>query len=107
MATNIKELTPAIATHPGEILKDELKDREIKQKDFALLIDLPQTQLNEIINGKRRMNADIALVIGEALKMDASLWLNLQNNYDLDLAKINEKNSIRIGTVLKTKFFTF
>ena len=99
MATNIKVLIPAIATHPGAILKDELKEREIKQKDFALLIDLPQTQLNEIIKGKRRINADTALVIGEALQMDAALWLNLQNNYDLDLAKINEKNSVRVAAI--------
>ncbi len=99
MATNIKQLTPAIAAHPGEMLKDELKDREIKQKDFALLTGLPQTHLNEIINGKRRINADIALVIGKALQMDAVLWLNLQNIYELDLAKINEKNSIRIAAI--------
>ena len=32
--TNINQLTPAIAIHPGEILLDELNDRGIKQKDF-------------------------------------------------------------------------
>ena len=37
MATNIKELTPSFAIHPGEILKDELEERGIKQKEFALL----------------------------------------------------------------------
>ena len=96
MASNIKQLTPAIAIHPGEILKDELVLREIKQKDFALLTGIPQTQLNEIIKGKRGINSDIALMIGKALKMDAALWMNLQSNYELDLAKISEKNSIRL-----------
>lgn len=96
MGTNIKQLTPAIAIHPGEILKDELQERRIKQKEFALLTGIPQTQLNEIIKGKRGINADIALVIGKALKMDATLWLNLQSNYELDQAKINEKNTIRL-----------
>lgn len=99
MATKIKELTPAIAIHPGEILKDELRERGIKQKEFALLTGIPQTQLNEIIKGKRGINADIALVISKALKMDAALWLNLQSNYELDLAKINEKNSIRLAAI--------
>lgn len=96
MATNIKQLVPAIAMHPGGILQDELDERGIKQKEFALLTGIPQTQLNEIIKGKRGINADIALIIAKALKMDAGLWLNLQCNYELDLAKINEKNAIRL-----------
>ncbi len=96
MERNIKELTPAIAIHPGEILSDELESRGIKQKDFSKLTGIPQTQLNEIIKGKRSMNADIALIIGKALKMDAILWLNLQSGYDLDVAKIKEKNNVRL-----------
>ncbi len=96
MDTKIKDLAPAIAIHPGELLKDELQERRIKQNEFALLTGLPQTQLNEIIKGKRGINADIALIIGSALKMDAALWLNLQCNYELDLAKINAKNAIRL-----------
>ena len=99
MATNIKKLTPAIAIHPGEMLKDELKERNITQKEFALLTGIPQTHLNEIIKEKRRINADIALVIGKALQMDAAIWLNFQNNYELDVAKINEKNTLRLAAI--------
>jgi len=99
MSTNIKQLTPAFAIHPGDILKDELGERDIKQKDFALLTGIPQTHLNEIIKGKRGINADIALVIGKALKMDAVLWLNLQNNYELDLARISEKSKVRLAAI--------
>jgi HTH-type transcriptional regulator/antitoxin HigA len=99
MQTNINQLTPFIAIHPGEILKDELEARDIKQKDFALLTGIPQTQLNEIIKGKRAINADIALVISKALKMDAEIWLNLQSNYELDISKISEKNSIRLRAI--------
>jgi HTH-type transcriptional regulator/antitoxin HigA len=99
MATKIKDLTSAMAIHPGEILQDELQSRGIKQNEFALLTGIPQTQLNEIIKGKRGMNADAALVIGKALEMDAKIWLNLQNDYELDLAKINEKNANRLAAV--------
>lgn len=99
MSVNIKQFVPAIAIHPGEILKDELKERAITQKEFAQLTGIPQTHLNEIIKGKRAINADIALVIGKALEMDAMLWLNLQSNYELDAAKVNEKNSHRIAAL--------
>lgn len=96
MATRIDKLTPAIAIHPGEILSDELQSRNIKQKDFAELIGVQPTQLNEIINGKRGINTDMALLIGKALKMDAKIWINLQTNYELDAAKVNEKVQSRL-----------
>lgn len=28
--------TPAVATHPGELIKDELKERKMTQKQLAL-----------------------------------------------------------------------
>lgn len=99
MFTNIKQLTPAMAIHPGEVLKDELHARNIAQKEFALLTGIQQTQLNEIVKGKRGINADIALLIGKAMEMDARLWLNLQNDYELDVAKTNEKNKERITAI--------
>ncbi|MCW3111048.1 MAG: addiction module antidote protein HigA family, partial [Segetibacter sp.] len=99
MSTNIKSLIPAIVLHPGEILKDELDQRNIKQKDFAELIGIQPTQLNEILKGKRGINADYALLIGTALKIDPSTWLNLQLNYEFDLAKRNEKVSKRVEAI--------
>jgi HTH-type transcriptional regulator/antitoxin HigA len=99
MAVHINKLTPAIAIHPGEMLQDELEARNITQKDFAKLTGIPHTQLNEIIKGKRGIYADTAIVIGKALKMDASIWTSMQMNYELDLAKINEKNKTRIEAI--------
>lgn len=96
MLTNIKQLTPAKAIHPGEILNDELKDRGISQQDFSLQTGIAKTILNEIIKGKRSINADLALLIGKALNMDAILWMNLQNNYDLDLANIKQKTQTHL-----------
>lgn len=98
MGTNInsKQLTPAYAIHPGEMLADELKVRAIKQKDFATLIGMAPTQLNEIIKGKRAITADVALLIEKALNMDAVLWMNLQTNYELNVAKQQEKNKSRL-----------
>lgn len=99
MSINIKQLTPATAIHPGEVLNDELKGRGIKQKEFAQQTGIPQTQLNEIIKGKRGINADVALLIGKVLKMDATVWLGLQSNYELDAAKVNMKNMERMAAL--------
>ena len=98
MATKIKieNLTPATAIHPGEMLSDELESRQIKQKDFADLLGILPSQLNEIVNGKRGVNTELALLIGKALNMEPAIWLNLQANYELDAAKANKKVQSRL-----------
>lgn len=99
MAINVKNLVPALAIHPGEMLKDELDARNIKQNDFAKLIGYKATQLNEIIKGKRDINADFALLIGQALQMEPTFWMGLQNQFDLDKVRIDEKNKARIEAI--------
>jgi HTH-type transcriptional regulator/antitoxin HigA len=91
-----KELVPAIAIHPGETIKDELEAREMSQAELASLIGMKKTQLNEVIKGKRSMNADLAVLLEKALGIDADYWMNAQKNYELDLARIDEKNQSRI-----------
>ncbi|MBA9076107.1 HigA family addiction module antitoxin [Rufibacter quisquiliarum] len=88
---NIKDLTPAIAIHAGEYLADELAAREMTQQEFAALIGMNKSQLNEIIKGKRGINAELSILIGEALKMEPEIWLNLQLQYELDKARVDEK----------------
>ena len=97
MAT--KNTLPYKATHPGEILKDELDAREIKQKDFAKEIGMPVTALNELIKGKRSITADTAILLEASLGIDAKFWLDLQNQYDLDSASIQQKNIERIKDI--------
>jgi HTH-type transcriptional regulator/antitoxin HigA len=92
---NPNEPIPGYATHPGEILKDELDSRNISQSDFAKQIGLQKSQLNEIINGKRGLNADLALLIAESLKIEAEYWMNAQKVYELDMARIEQKSQHR------------
>jgi HTH-type transcriptional regulator/antitoxin HigA len=96
---NSNSIVPGHATHPGEILKDELDARNISQSDFAKKIGYQKSQLNEIINGKRGINADLALLLAEALKVDAEYWMNAQKTYELDLAKIDKKNQSRLEAI--------
>lgn len=96
-----KTVTPHIATHPGELLKDELDARDIKQKNFASEIGMQATMLNEILKGKRPITADIAILIEKALDIPADYWLNFQTQYELDKARIKEKNILKIQRIEK------
>jgi HTH-type transcriptional regulator / antitoxin HigA len=84
-------MTPHIATHPGEVLKDELKARNIKQNEFSINTGIPKTILNELIKGKRNFTAETALILEKALDLPAKFWMDFQVQYDLDLARIKER----------------
>lgn len=81
MATNAKTIIPAIATHPGSVLKKELQARGIKQKDFAKAIGMPAPNLSELIKGKRNVTVSIAIKLEETLGIPFQNWMNLQNRY--------------------------
>ena len=64
-------LTPAYPTHPGEVLKDEIEYRGIPQNKLAASMNVPYTLLNEVLNGKRPVNTEFALLIEAALDLPA------------------------------------
>ncbi len=75
------------ATHPGEVIKDELITRGIPQKDLARCIEVPYTMLNDILNERRPLSADIALRIETALGLSANLLMGLQLDYTMQKAR--------------------
>ena len=82
------DLRPYMPTHPGEVLKDELQARGISQKKFSSLIGVSYTMLNEILNGKRPISADMSLLLEAALGIDATIWNNMQSRYNLETASV-------------------
>jgi len=86
---------------PGERLRIELKDRGIKQKDFAKKIEIPYTMLNKFINGNRPVKADFALLLEKSLEIDADYWLNLQARYNLYRARNNTKLMEMVNRISK------
>ena len=91
MATRSNRLVPARAIHPGEILREELQERGIKQKDFAQLIDVQPTHLNEFIKGKRNLNEDLAMKLEKLLGIPFKTWMNLHNGYMYDCKALEER----------------
>src|ERR1039457_7334227 len=76
--------------HPGEILlEDFLKPLKISINKLARDIDVPPGRISNIVNGKRAITADTALRLGTYFGVSPELWLNLQSDYELRLAKRN------------------
>jgi addiction module HigA family antidote len=73
-----------IATHPGEILKEEfLEPVRITQVALARHIGIPLQRVNEIIRGKRGITPATAWLLAQALGTTPQFWMNLQDAYDL------------------------
>jgi antitoxin HigA-1 len=71
-------------THPGEMLREEfLVPYNITQKDLATRIGVSFVRVNEIVNGKRGVTPDTALRLEQLFGMEAQVWLNLQQTWDL------------------------
>jgi len=77
-------------THPGEILVEEfLKPMGITQVDLAKRLGISLQRLNTLINGKRDMTAETALLLSRELKTTPEFWMNLQMACDLYWAEKN------------------
>ena len=92
---NKNRLTPFAATHPGEMIKDELKERQMTQKQLAELTGIKPSVLSETINGKRSVSLNVAVALEKALGIPADIWMNMQTNYDLDMADIAKRDNQR------------
>lgn len=94
------EPIPHLATHPGILIADELDSREdLNQKELAHLLDVKVSFLNEIIKGKRPVTADTALLLEKALEIPADFWMKFQMQYDLDTARIKQKNILKVQNI--------
>ena len=73
---------------PGEILYEEfMKPLSLSANQLARDIDVPPGRISEIINGKRSITADTALRLGKYFSISPDIWLNLQADYDMRIAR--------------------
>jgi addiction module HigA family antidote len=85
-ATVKRDLLPPV--HPGEVLLEEfLKPMSITQYRLAKDISVPPRRINEIVLNKRGITADTALRLARYFGTSEQFWLNLQNEYDLDVER--------------------
>ncbi len=86
-----KTLIPIVATHPGELLKDELRERGLSQKQLSEMTGIKTSIISDTIAGKRAVSLKVAVALEKALGIQAEMWLNLQTQYNLDAAGIAKR----------------
>jgi antitoxin HigA-1 len=74
--------------HPGEILYEEfMKPMDISINRLAREIHVSPGRISAIVNGKRAITADTALRLSRYLGTSSDLWIGLQGEFDLRVAK--------------------
>ena len=73
--------------HPGEILADELEEIGMNASQLAERIGVTRNRIYLIINGQRSLTADTAIRLAAFFGSAPEFWLNLQKQYELDVAR--------------------
>jgi addiction module HigA family antidote len=94
-------LTPYEPTHPGEILKEEIEYRGISQRKLAEQMGVAYSVLNEVLNAKRPVTTEYALLFEAALGIDAEPLIGMQADYNLQIIRQNKSWSERLTNVRK------
>lgn len=81
--------------HPGEVLlKDFIEPLGLTRYRVAKEIRVPQRRIDEVCSGKRAVSADTALRLGRFFGVEPQLWMNLQSQYDLEVAERSLRETV-------------
>jgi antitoxin HigA-1 len=86
--------------HPGEHLAEFIEEYGISQYRLAKEIHVPARRINEIVKCTRSISVDTAIRLGRYFGNSPQFWLNLQSNYDIEIAseKITDTiNPVSVG----------
>ena len=72
---------------PGEFLREHLEESGMSRAELARRLGRPRQAVNEIIRGKKAITAETALQLERVLSTPAHIWLGLELEYRLVLAR--------------------
>ena len=99
MGATLNKYTPFFPIHPGEIIKDEIEFRGISQRSLASQMGISYTLLNEVLNGKRQVNTEFAMLIEAAMDLDADTLVRMQARYNMQVARKDKTLTERLAKI--------
>ena len=87
--------TNRIATHPGALLLEQIKDMGLTVNSVARDIGLPATRLHEIVHEQRGVTAETAIALGVYFGQTPDFWINAQKAYELSKELVENGAEIR------------
>ena len=88
-------------THPGEVLKDEIEYRKLSQSRLAKQMGISYKILNDILNERRPVTTTTAMMFEAALGIPAYSLINIQTEYNMQVAQKDNKLLSRLAEIRK------
>ena len=89
--------------HPGlSVRHDCIEPLGLTITEAAKVLGVTRQALNNLVNGKSGISADMAIRLDKAFGGDAKTWLRLQMAYDLARAR-KHKDNINVKPVSRRK----
>ena len=98
-ATSWSYQTTARPIHPGELLKEEIEYRGIRQAQLAKQMGVSATLLNDILNERRALTPTTALLFEAALGVSSDLLMGMQTDYAMRLIKEDRSLATRLARI--------
>ena len=84
---DFNQATPFEPTSIGEVIKDELAACSMSPSELSELTGIQKSVLNDVIEGKRALTSEMALLLAKTFGVSAAYLMNIQTQYELDFAK--------------------
>ena len=81
--------------HPGDVLREDfMKPLGLTSSAVAKAIGATPIAISEIIRHKRAVSAEMAFKLGRLFSVSPELWMGIQADYDLELARDRSEAAI-------------
>ena len=77
-------------------MKEEIEYREISLRKLAEQMNVDYSELNQILNCKRQVNTEYALLFEAALGIEAEMLIKMQARYNMQMARKDRTFSERL-----------
>lgn len=93
------EYTCERSIHPGELLKEEVEYRGLTQAEVSDMTGIHYKSLNDILNGRRPLTAQTALMFEAALGISAGLLMRMQLDYTMENSRKDARLTKRLESI--------
>lgn len=81
--------------HPGDVLREDfMKPRGLSAYAVAKAIGATPIAVSLICRRQRAVSAEMALKLGRLFNVSPELWMGIQADYDLEVARLRREPSI-------------
>ena len=92
-----------IATPPGATIKEQLIDRGMSQKEFAVRMDMSEKHISRLINGDVQLTPEAAVRLEMVLGVPAKFWNNLEAIYREKIVKAEAEKRMEADEAIARK----